>query len=66
MKREMTRALDKNRTPAPLKKLIKAIAVTSTGADITVRGSANANDIFDAFEALVMRKAPEPPPPAAP
>lgn len=66
VKREMTRTAGRDRTPAALKKLLNAVAVTATGAEVTVKGGASTNDLLEALRERMTRKATEPMPPAPP
>lgn len=61
---ELAKTIRRDRTPAVAKKIMRAIAITSAGNDVTIKGSANASELVDALVGMMMRKDPEPAMPA--
>lgn len=66
VRREITKTAGRDRTPAVAKKILGAIAVSSAGADVTLKASASTTELYDAFLAMMTREPPEPPMPPAP
>ncbi len=66
LKREMTKTAGRDRTPAVAKKIINAIALSSASAEVTLKGSARTNDLFEAFLTMMTKKKQEEPMPPTP
>lgn len=62
VKRELIKIAAKGKLPAAAKKLITSVTLDAAGADVTLKGSANTNDLFDIFVALITTKQKAPPP----
>lgn len=64
---EIAKTIRRDRTPAGAKKILRAIAITPAGTDVTIKGTANTSDLVDAVFAMMFKKKDAvPPPPPAP
>ena len=69
LKAELVKDMNRQRTPAAIKKIMGAISITAASADVTIKGSVAEKDLIEAFLSTMKKKdhggaaAPTPPQP---
>lgn len=54
MKKDIAREMKSKSTPAPAKKILRAIALTPAGADVTLKATATEADVLSLFQAMLV------------
>lgn len=63
---EKDREMRRDRTPAPVKQVLRAVSIRASGADLTIQGRVGETTLADAFLSSMVRKKEVKAPPARP